>query len=130
MNPADARALIVEDDHAWQQILSEILTDAGLEVDVAKDLEMAVARLRAAPHRMAVVDLCLNDTDHHNQDGLRVLDAVRRYDPNCVCLLLTGFATSEIADSAVKEHGALACLRKENFRRAEFRELVSRLLAD
>ena len=130
MNPADVRALIVEDDHAWQQILSEILTDAGLEVDVAQDLETAVAKLYAAPHRLAVVDLCLNSTDHHNQDGLRVLDAVRRHDPNCVSLLLTGFATAEIAESAVNKHGAFVCLRKENFRRAEFRELVSRVLAD
>ena len=130
MNPAHARALIVEDDHAWQQILSEILTDAGLEVDVAQDLGTAVASLRAAPHRLTVVDLCLDRTNHHNQDGLRVLDAVRRHDPNCVSLLLTGFATAEIAESAVNKHGAFVCLRKENFRRAEFRELVSRVLAD
>jgi ActR/RegA family two-component response regulator len=130
VNPADARALIVEDDHAWQQILSEILTDAGLEVDVAHDLETAVARLRLAPHRLAVVDLCLSGTDHNNQDGLHVLDAVRRHDPNCVSLLLTGFATSDIAGSAVNERGAFVCLRKDNFRRAEFCELVSRLLAD
>jgi ActR/RegA family two-component response regulator len=130
VNPAGAHALIVEDDRAWQQILSEILTDAGLEVDVAQNLETAVARLSAAPYRLAVVDLCLNGTDHHNQDGLRVLDAVRRHDPNCVSLLLTGFATAEIADSAVNKHGAYVCLRKENFRRAEFRELVSRALVD
>jgi ActR/RegA family two-component response regulator len=130
VNRAGVRALIVEDDHAWQQILSEILTDAGLKVDVAQNLETAVAKLRAAPHRLAVVDLSLNGTDHHNQDGLRVLDAVRHHDPNCVSLLLTGFATAEIADSAVNKHGAFVCLHKENFSRAGFRELVSRVLAD
>ena len=130
MNPDGVRALIVEDDHAWQQILSEILTDAGLSVEIAENLETAVTKLRAVSHRLAVVDLCLDSTNHHNQDGVRVLDAVRRHDPNCVSLLLTGFATSEIADSAVNKHGAFACLRKENFRRAEFRDLVSRLLAD
>ena len=130
MNPAHVRALIVEDDLAWQQILSEILTDAGLSVDIAENLETAVTKLRAVSPRLAVVDLCLDRTNHHNQDGLRVLDAVRRHDPNCVSLLLTGFATAEIADSAVNKHGAYVCLRKENFRRAEFRELVSRVLAD
>jgi DNA-binding response OmpR family regulator len=35
------RALVVEDDRSWQQILSENLADAGLEVDVADSLEMA-----------------------------------------------------------------------------------------
>lgn len=129
MNPAGVRALIVEDDHSWQQILSEILTDAGLTVDVAENLEIAMAKLGAAPYRLAVVDLSLDRSDHHNQDGLRVLDAVRRYAPDCVSLLLTGFATPEIIESAATKHGALAYLRKEDFRRAEFRELVNQVLA-
>ena len=127
---AGVRALIVEDDHSWQQILSEILTDVGLSVDVAENLEMALATLGAAPYRLAVVDLSLDRSNHHNQDGLRVLDAVHLQNPDCVSLLLTGFATSEIIESAVTEHGALACLRKEDFRRAEFRELVNQALAD
>lgn len=129
MNSAGVRALIVEDDHSWQQILSEILTDAGLTVDVAENLEMAVTRLGTASYRLAVVDLSLNGGDHHNQDGLRVLDAVRLQHPECISLLLTGFATSKIIESAVTEHGALACLRKEDFHRARFRELVNQVLA-
>jgi DNA-binding NarL/FixJ family response regulator len=129
MKPADARALIVEDDRSWQQILSEILADVGLAVDVVDSLEAAVASLRAVPHRLAVVDLSLGGRDHHNQDGLRVLDAVRRHDPGCVTVLLTGFATVELAVSALTEHGAFTCLRKEAFNRAEFRELISRALA-
>jgi DNA-binding NarL/FixJ family response regulator len=126
----DDRALIVEDDRSWQQILSEILADAGLQVDLAESLETAVARLRAAPHRLAVIDLSLGGSDHHNQDGLQVLDSVRRYDPGCVAMLLTGFATVELAVDALTDHGAFTCLRKEKFRRAEFRELVSRALAE
>jgi DNA-binding NarL/FixJ family response regulator len=124
------RALIVEDDRSWQQILSEILVDAGLQVDLAESLETAAAKLRSAPHRLAVIDLSLGGSDHHNQDGLRVLDSVRQYDPGCVPLLLTGFATVELAVNALTEHGAFTCLRKENFHRSEFRELVSRALAE
>ena len=132
MNPtklANARALIVEDDHSWQQILSEILGDAGLGVDVADSLESAAASLRAAPHRLAVVDLSLGGSDHHNRDGLAVLDAVRRYDPGCAAIMLTGFATVELAVSALTEHGAFTCLRKETFNRAQFRGVVSHALA-
>jgi DNA-binding NarL/FixJ family response regulator len=123
------RALIVEDDRSWQQILSELLTDAGLAVDVADDLELAVAYLREAPHRLAVVDLSLAGHDAHNRDGLQVLDAVRRRDPGCVTILLTGYATVELAVSVLTEHGAYTCLRKEAFQRAEFRELVRQALA-
>jgi len=136
-NPAALRALIVEDDASWQQILCEILTDAGLTVDVADSLETATESLRTAPHRLAVVDLSLSGAlslpkgggYFENQDGLQVLDAVRRLDPGCVTILLTGFATVELAVSALSEHGAYTCLRKETFNRARFRELVSRALA-
>jgi DNA-binding NarL/FixJ family response regulator len=89
-----------------------------------------VACLRALPHRLAVVDLSLSGLDHRNQEGLAVLDAVRRHDPGCVALLLTGYATVELAVSALTEYGALTCLRKETFRRAEFRDIVHKALAD
>ena len=129
MNPISGRALVVEDDHSWQQILSEILTDMGLAVDVVGSCAEASAALRAAPHRVAVVDLSLAGSDHHNQDGLKVLDAIRRQDPDCVAVLLTGFATVELAVNAITGHAAYTCLRKETFRRSEFRELIRRAAA-
>ena len=70
------RALVVEDDPSWQQILSEILTDQGLEVDLADQYDVAVEKLRAFSHRLAILDLSLGGTDHHNQDGVRVADSV------------------------------------------------------
>ena len=129
MTQQHTRVLIVEDDRAWQQILSEILTDIGLTVDVANDLQSAIACVRAVPHRLAVVDLGLGEGDVDNQDGLDVLDAIRRQDPGCVLLMLTGFATVEIAVSVLNEYGAFTCLRKEAFDRAAFRTVVSQALA-
>ena len=111
-NPAP-RALVVEDDNSWQQILSEILSDSGLEVDIADNVDDATLVLKAHPHRLAVVDLSLSPKDHNNYDGLRVLDAVRRVDPNCQTILLTGFATVELAVTALTDYGAFTFLRKE-----------------
>jgi DNA-binding NarL/FixJ family response regulator len=122
-------ALVVEDDRSWQQIFSEMLTDAGLTVDTAASLEAALPLIRERAHRLALVDLSLGGSDHHNQDGLRVLQALRQHDPACVTLLVSGFATVEIAVSALKEHGAFTCLRKETFNRAEFATLIRRALA-
>ncbi len=129
MSQEGSRALIVEDSPAWQEILAEILTDMGLTVDIADDLPSALASLRATPHRLAVVDLSLRPDDERNRDGLEVLDAVRRLDPGCAALLLTGYATVEIAVAALTQHHAATCLRKETFRRAEFRQTVRQLLA-
>ncbi len=123
------RALVVEDEAAWQEILGEILEDMGLQVDRAADYQAALACLWSGPYRAAVVDLSLNAGSHDNRDGLRVLDAVRRYSPGCVAVLLTGFATVELAVGALTEYGAYSVLRKETFRRTQFRELLARALA-
>jgi DNA-binding NarL/FixJ family response regulator len=122
------RALIVEDDHSWQQILSEILSDSGLEVDIADNVEHATLILKEHPHRLAVVDLSLSPNDHNNYDGLRVLDEVRRLDPNCQTILLTGFATVELAVTALTDYGAFTFLRKESFHRSQFRDIINRVL--
>lgn len=127
-DPTIHYALVVEDDPSWQGILSEILTDSGLTVDVASTNEAAIEHLRSRTYRLATVDLSLG-SDHRNKDGLSVLDAVKQYAPTCVTLLLTGYATVEIAVSALTEHGAYTCLRKETFNRGEFRDLVGQALA-
>ncbi len=129
MTPPIIRTLVIEDDASWQQILSEILSDAGLTVDVASNLEDALRILKSEPHRLAIVDLSLGGSDHHNFDGLRILEAVRRLDPGCQTILLTGFATVELAVSVLTEYGAFTFLRKENFHRAQFRDLIGRALA-
>src|SRR6266487_3625698 len=128
MTNSTLRALVVEDDHSWQQILSEILSDCGLEVEVVNSLDEASRRLRDQPHRLAVVDLSLSPNDHNNYDGLRVLDTVRRLDPNCRTILLTGFATVELAVTALTDYGAFTFLRKESFHRSQFRDIVYRIL--
>ncbi len=122
------RALVVEDDNSWQQIISEILTDCGLEVDIATNLDDATLALKAQPHRVAVIDLSLSPNDHNNIDGLRVLDAVRKLDPNCRAILLTGFATVELAVTALTDYNAFTFLRKESFHRSQFRDIVYRIL--
>ena len=121
-------ALVVEDDRSWQQIFGEMLADAGMTVDMAADLESALSLIRERAHRLAVIDLALGGSDHRNQDGLRVLDALRQRDPACVTLLISGFATVEIAVSALRDLGAFTCLRKETFNRAEFAGVIRRAL--
>jgi DNA-binding NarL/FixJ family response regulator len=124
-----ARALVVEDNPGWQEILAEILSDMGLEVDVASERAAASAATSASSHRIAVVDLSLRADDEGNQEGLQVLDMLGRDDPACSAVLLTGFATVEIAVAALKEYGAWTCLRKETFRRAEFKDVVRQILS-
>jgi DNA-binding NarL/FixJ family response regulator len=122
------RALLVEDDPSWQQILSEILSDCGMAVDLAVNYEDALKLIRTSNHRIAVLDLSLGGPDHLNQDGLLVLDAVKRTDPDCASIFLTGYATVELAVRVIQELGAYTCLRKETFSRADFRKVFTQAL--
>ena len=122
------RAIVVEDEPSWQDVLTEILRDAGMPVDVASNLADAEAKLRAVSHRLAIIDLSLAASDHHNQDGLHLLEMIRRVDPGCTAILLTGFATVELAVDAIRKYGAYTCLRKDQFRRAAFRQTIQQAL--
>ncbi len=121
--------LIVEDDPSWQEILIDILTDFGLKIDISDNLKDAVDRLRSTPYRLAIIDLSLEGEDHSNQDGLEVLKAVQRHAPGCVSVMLTGYASVELAVAVIQEYGAMTCLRKETFRRAEFRKVIRQALS-
>lgn len=122
-------ALIVEDDRSWQEILTEIITDCGLQVDVCDDLQSAVAKLHTTSYRLGIVDLSLAGDDHKNQDGLKVLEAIKQFAPNCVSILLTGYASVELAVNVIQDYGAFTCLRKETFRRVDFRDVIRQALA-
>ena len=122
------RALVVDDDRSWMAIIREILEDSELVVDSADDLHKALAMLEK-PHRLAVIDLSLNERDHHNQEGLKILQELHRRDPRCAALLLTGYATVELAVNAIKQYGAYDVMRKEVFNRADFRKMVANVLS-
>ncbi len=123
------RALVVEDDRAWQQILVELLQDMNLAVDVVEDMPAATAALRTHPYRVAVIDLSLRPFDPHNREGMDILAAVQRHNPTCTPILLTGYATVDVAVKALTEYRALTLLRKERFSRREFRNVVRQALS-
>lgn len=124
---SDSRALIVDDDDSWREILQELLEDCGFAVSVAADLQEAESKVRGQSHRVAVIDLSLGGEDHRNQDGLALLDAIAKSDPSCQAILLTGYATVELAVRVLTEGKAATCLQKESFSRAEFRQLLDKV---
>ena len=129
MNPGVLRALVVDDDRSWRQILSEILADFNYEVDQVESLADAIRSLKAHSHRLAIVDLSLSPNDHHNQDGLQLLQAARLINPGCRCILLTGYATVELAVSALADYSAFTFLRKESFNRSQFCDIINKVMA-
>lgn len=123
------KALLVEDDPAWSEILEELLTEEGFTVH-SVDSRAAFDELESSlTFKIALVDLSLESSDHRNEDGLLILEELREAQRVGKAVLLTGFATVELAVSVITEGMAATCLRKENFERAAFRETIRELAA-
>lgn len=119
------RILIVDDDQAWRQIISEQFEELECEVHVADHLAAAEELILAYKYDLAVLDLSLSSNDHKNIDGLVLLQHIRAADPECKCVMMTGFATVDIAVKAIVEFGAIHFFRKEAFVIADFMSTIS-----
>jgi DNA-binding NarL/FixJ family response regulator len=121
-------ALVLEDQLAWQTILTEILADLELQTDVCGTLAEATERITEKTHRIAIIDLSLELINPNDRSGLEALDYLRKHDPGCAAILLSGYTTVGVAVSAIKEFGAFTCLQKETFQRNEFMQIVQKAL--
>lgn len=92
------RVLVVEDDHALRELLSDELEDAGHMVVTAGDVQEALALQHAQP-----CDLVISDLRLPGQDGLALLAALRASGADCGFIMVTGFGTVEQAVEALRQ---------------------------
>ncbi|RKH39762.1 sigma-54-dependent Fis family transcriptional regulator [Corallococcus interemptor] len=95
--PSSARILVVDDHEEMGQMLKDPLTDAGYRVDLSTGGADAIAQLRARVYDVVLCDLRMEDVD-----GLDVLAAARKHDPELPVLLMTAFGAVESAVEAMK----------------------------
>lgn len=72
-NPTSMRILVIEDDQNVADLMQQVLTGDGNEVDVARDAEGGTSMAMATPYDAIVLDLELPD-----RNGLSVLQELRR----------------------------------------------------
>lgn len=109
------RVLIVDDDPALRAVWTDILSDAGLEVDTAASGAEAVTKLDQAGY-----DVILSDVSMPGMDGIELLKRVREHDLDVPVVLMTGGPSLASAIEAV-EYGAFRYLAKP----IDARELVA-----
>ena len=88
--------LIAEDDPDYRSLLSRRAGKMGLEVIEAEDGGQAIDVLGKHQFDVMVVDLYMPE---HN--GLEIIDAARKLDPDIQALILTGSASVETAVQAL-----------------------------
>lgn len=92
------RALVVDDELGIREGCRRALTPHGFEVEVAENGPLALRKLREGPF-----DVLLLDAMIPGMSGLEVLRQVRQIDPNLICIIITGYATVELAVQAIRE---------------------------
>ncbi len=92
-----ARLLIVDDEAPMRRVLSSLLADEGHEVVAASGVTEARRALAAG-----LFDLVITDQKMPDGEGLELLDQVREIDPALPVVVLTAFATVELAVEAMR----------------------------
>lgn len=98
--------LLVEDDLALAATTSQWLRSEGFVVEVAHNLSQARFKLQRKPSKILLTDLRLEDGS-----GIELIHFLRDHHKDSVALLITGFASIEVAVEAVRA-GAFDVLGK------------------
>ncbi len=81
-----ARVLIIDDDKFAREAAQILLRAKGYDVAVAENGKAGIAAVKAEPFDVAIVDLFMPD-----MDGLNVMQAIRKLNPNIPLIAASGF---------------------------------------
>ena len=101
-----ASILIVDDLVSIHEMLEAVIQPTGYSTAFATDGEKALVRYKAEKF-----DLVLADIDMKPMDGITLLKQLKQYDPSCVVIIMTAYASTESAIQALK-FGAFDYLQK------------------
>jgi len=113
------KVLVVDDEEWMRDACAQILQPEGFEVMTAADGQTGLELARRQGPDLVLVDLKMP-----GMDGLAYLESVKTFDPEIGAIVITGYATIEVAVEAMKA-GAYDFLAKP-FKPAELRAVVRR----
>jgi NtrC-family two-component system response regulator AlgB len=114
------RVLIIDDEKSIRSSTSAALRAEGHHADIADSSIVAVLKLQEEAYDLAFLDLRLGD-----EDGLEVLEALKRTQPNLVVVVFTAYASISSAVSAMQK-GAFDYLEKP-FTPEQLRQILGRI---
>jgi DNA-binding NtrC family response regulator len=117
-----AKVLILDDEPVVGERLKASLERAGFAVDTFTTSQEAIAGLNDHQYDILVTDLKMS-----GPDGMEVLRAAKQAQPGIKAVVITGFATKDTAEEAMRR-GAAAFIAKP-FKISQLRELLRQLVA-
>ncbi len=100
--------LIVDDEPDIRLLIEGVLRDEGYETVGAGDSEAALAAFRTRRPSLAILDVWLQGS---KLDGLGILAALQREEPQVPVVMISGHGTIEMAVQAI-QHGAYDFIEK------------------
>ena len=92
--------LIVDDERDIRELISDILQDEGYATRLAGNSDDAIAQINAEPPALMILDIWLKDS---RIDGIDILKAVKRDNPDVPVVIISGHGNIEIAVAAIKQ---------------------------
>ena len=123
---AQRSVLIVEDDAHWQSIFKEIVTDCGFKPVVVVTYYGVQTALSHQTYALAIVDISLFEADYADRSGVKVLRAIAELPDRLSAIVVTGYATVDLAIETLVDLNAVHFFRKDKFDRREFARVVKR----
>lgn len=112
---------IVDDEPVIQDVLAQLLTAEGYEVEVSSSGEEALAKQAIQSYDLTLLDLLMPGLD-----GIEVLKGIRKVDPQALIIIITAYASVESAIAAMKM-GAFDYIQKP-FKHDELLLVIRRAL--
>ena len=101
-----AKVLVVDDEALICNLLDRVLRTEGYEVETSTNPEEGLALLKQQSYDVLVTDLHMS-----GMNGLALLERVRKIQPTCEVVMMTGYASVETAREALKQ-GAIDYITK------------------
>ena len=94
---APARVLVIDDEPIIRDVLQDILSREGYEIESVPDAEAGLSALDSSEHDLVILDLMLPGIG-----GFETLKAIKRRDPDSVVVMITAYGSVETAVQAMR----------------------------
>jgi two-component system, NtrC family, nitrogen regulation response regulator NtrX len=92
--------LVVDDEKDIRELVGDILRDEGFSVRLAGSSDECMTEINADPPALMILDIWLKDS---RMDGIDILKAVKRDNPDIPVVIISGHGNIEIAVAAIKQ---------------------------
>ena len=92
--------LIVDDERDIRELISDILKDEGFTTRLAGTSDECMAEMNKEAPSLMILDIWLKDS---SMDGIDILKAVKRDNPDVPIIIISGHGNIEIAVAAIKQ---------------------------